>query len=354
MARKKTLQAAFEAFDDQIRLPRLDEDGDGQARLRAIRDETVESLRDGLVAIYKDTDEARPTFEVRNQGSYAIGTGTRPIGGRDYDIDVALMMNLSHEDKRWSDPTTLKQKLLEALEHEGGTATQPGFMRPCLRVDYPDDNVHVDLAVYATQQGVRLARGFVGSSEVNKEWTRADPMGLVEHLSNTPLGYDDRRQYFRVVRLWKRWKDLKFSDRGQAAPPGVGLTALARHLFIAKKNWGDGSYDDLRALYSVVSDTVARFYRAWDAEREVHYEKLEFALPSPPYNDIFERMSSRQMQGFYDKLVAFRDALKAAIDATDPADAASILRTRCFDEFPEVDSAAKVHVPPVIHTSESG
>src|SRR3989344_7583177 len=72
------IQAQFIAFHEQIKLSDENED------LRLRRDVLIDVLKNKLGEYFKNKEENAPVFEVFNQGSYAMHTGTIPLEG-DYD-----------------------------------------------------------------------------------------------------------------------------------------------------------------------------------------------------------------------------------------------------------------------------
>lgn len=353
MAKQKSLQSAFFLFDETIRLSNVDDDV-GKAPLREAREKVVAAVRAGLTAKYKDREESKPTFTDTVQGSYAIATGIEPTGQRDYDVDVALTFNIDHTDARWADPSVIKGEVEDALNSQSIEGATVEMMRPCIRVSFPAKRLHVDLAIYAVGgSNQHLARGFRGSSADKKQWERAEPGLLAERLRPSHSNSEHRDQYRRVVRALKRWKDINFRERGDSAPPGVGLTMLVRDGFRPAFK-ADGKPNDLAALLDVVKAAIGRFTPVWDDETGSCTYRLVATLPAEPYNDVFAKLSANQMSQFKAKLEALRDTLQSATDARDPADAADLLRTKCFgDDFPEVESAAAKQGPAVVGVSHS-
>jgi hypothetical protein len=191
------------------------------ATLREKRDIVITQLMSGL-------DSPKPT--IRNQGSYALGTGIKPHDGKpNYDIDIALEFAL---DPNKIGAVAFKRQVFAAVQNH----TQNVQLRePCITITYQRKGeliYHVDLAVYASHQGSTfLARGVVGSSKQDDRWELADPAGLIAYVKTHPSDPSHREQWRRVVRYLKRWKDLRFSSEGQAAPRGVALSACALKWF---------------------------------------------------------------------------------------------------------------------------
>ncbi|MFY0533048.1 hypothetical protein [Nannocystis pusilla] len=137
-----------------------------------------------------------------------------------------------------------------------------------------------------------------------KEWRHTDPLALSKAIEAN-FADDDREQCRRAIRYLKRWKDLKFSAEGHAAPKGIGLTAAALQWFVPSKV-RDGvanrvHYDDLKALSGLVSTMLANAS-----------PRLVVKLPVSPYDDLFRRMNDEQMGVFRNKLQDLDDGLRRA------------------------------------------
>ena len=124
-----SVQNEFIAFHDRIK---LDYD---------VRSELAEK-RDILVGILRDSDRL-PGFEVLNQGSYSMHTGTEPLDNKEYDIDVGLRFNINSSDY---EPMELKNIIQDILKDH--TEYGAVIKNPCVRVTYKKDGeaaYHVDL-----------------------------------------------------------------------------------------------------------------------------------------------------------------------------------------------------------------
>jgi hypothetical protein len=309
------LNAEFATFDEQIKL-----DWDDAGVLRERRDVILRRLHDHL---------GGPSFDPCNQGSYDLRTGVHPLQG-DYDIDVALRFNTTID--AWPDPVALKQRVLAALEGFGSDAR---VRQSCVTVFYrrgDEPLYHVDLAVYAhdAQGHLHLAVGKVGATAELKSWVPADPQALGDHIDARFQG-EDKAQLRRVLRCLKRWKDVRFSSEGDAAPKGIGLTAAALQWFRVNHMMDPVDsrmhYDDAAALLAFVQRMHANAN-----------PRLVARLPVVPFSDPFTRMNDRQMEIFRDELAHLETALRAAHDDNDPAQASETLRRLFGADFPRAGS----------------
>jgi hypothetical protein len=325
------LQSEFNKFNNAIRLGWDNE----QAKLRERRDAVLDRIRQRLEG---------PSFDPFNQGSYELRTGVKPVDG-DYDIDVGLRFNTTKEE--WPDPVALKQRVVDAL-----SGYNVELRRPCVTVYYQRHNeplYHVDLNVYVpavTEGMLHLAVGKFGDGSSLKEWRHTDPLALSDALDKK-FGADDREQCRRVIRYLKRWKDLKFSTLGDAAPKGIGLTAAALQWFAPNKQRdgvaGRVHYDDLRALAGLVATMLANAS-----------PRLVVKLPVSPHDDLFRRMNDEQMSVFVAKLGKLDDGLQRALAEADEGAASRILRDLFGDDFPAVTSSTVRRVGSIVSSGSAG
>jgi limonene-1,2-epoxide hydrolase len=337
-------QAQFIAFHDAIKLTMEDNQD-----LREKRDIIVERIRKNM------PENAKP-FEIFTQGSYAMNTGIQPLDG-DYDIDVGLYFDMSTED---AEPVEAKQWVYDAVY---GHTNDVRFKTPCITVTYAA-GYHVDITVYSAKNSdgkVYLAKGKPHSNPEHKKWDESNPKDLISVINNHLSDANDRKQFRRVVRYLKRWKDENFSSVN-GKPTGIALTSCVYHWLTIQKDVdafnGHSTYRDLDAVISVVSNMISRFVNVFEVEdgKVVEYPRLSVKLPVAPYPDLFEKMTNKQMKTFKDKLQDLFDALQAAKAKEDPVDAAEILQKQFGKDFPvpeRPDTGKKSMATAVIPSSES-
>lgn len=347
------VQKQFDEFDGTIRLGRFSE----EETLREKRDRVRSRLSARLPEVFEAHGEENLVPEYRDQGSYEMKTGVKPLEG-DYDIDQGVYFDVSTSDY---DPVTLKKRVHEALE---GHTKSVRIRRPCVTVEYQSKDepiYHVDLAVYsrgaANADGKdRLAVGRENSDSDYRYWEVSDPKGLRDKIFGRFEG-SERAQFRRVVRSLKRWKDENFSSDGNAAPIGIGLT-VATYDDLVPRFFDPvaADPDDLRALRDLVSAILQRFHQVWDETEQKMVSRLEVKLPVEPWSDLFDQMTNRQMENFEAKLERLEEALDYALDAVDPVDACEELRKVFGDDFPvpeKEDTGKKTEAPAVVGSSHA-
>jgi hypothetical protein len=348
-----SVQTQFDQFHEAIKLKRFEEN----LTLREKRDAVLGKLLKELPAVFAAHDEEYHQPKFRDQGSYEMGTGVKPLNG-DYDIDQGVYFPLGTGD--YPDPVVLKRRVRQALD---GHTKEVCIRRSCVTVFYQragEHLYHVDLAVYVDGSSdadgkARLAKGKENSNEAYRVWEVSDPQGLKDTIFTKFSGLE-RDQFRRVVRYLKRWRDFNFPADGNAAPLGIGLTVAAyddlRPVIVDRTA---GKADDLAALRSLVGAVLDRFAWVWDADEQQLVRRLSVFLPVEPRGDLFARMTSKQMAAFEDKLKTLKGALDAASIEVDPVDACEALQLVFGEAFPVPQrvETAKRHAPAIVSSSSS-
>jgi hypothetical protein len=348
------VQAQFETFNNTIRLGRFDEN----AILREKRDRVLEKLKQNLPGVFEKHGEPFPGYYPLDQGSYEMDTGTKPLNG-DYDIDQGLYFYVS--TTTYPDPVTLKERVFEALD---GHTNRVELRRSCVTVFYSSNGeplYHVDLAVYSdgsmNPDGKSYhAKGKQHSLPENRYWEVSNPQQLSDTIFDKFSGAEDRKQFRRVIRYWKRWKVVNFTAGGASAPNGIGLTLLTYYHF--QPRYTDAfanKHNDLRAMRELVEAVLANFQLVYDEDEKAYVERLIVKLPIEPWKDVFDRMTARQMRILKDKMTVLKDALVYAEGVADTRAACERLQTVFGEDFPvpEKQETASAHPPAITSSGNS-
>ncbi|WP_437508307.1 cyclic GMP-AMP synthase DncV-like nucleotidyltransferase [Sorangium sp. So ce1099] len=328
------IQKYFVQFDEAIRLERDDE----KATLVEKRERVLRRLSEGIKRQRQEGTKI-PSYEAFNQGSYAMNLGVKPVNG-DFDIDVGLRFDLPKND--YPDPVVVKMWVHDALKNH---TNKVPMRRSCVTVYYQEggeDIYHVDLVVYSS--GARnddgkdyVAKGKPESGASERFWEMSSAQVLQDLITGAHSG-DDAQQFRRIVRALKRWKDLRFSNYGRAAPKGIALTAAAHHWLQLSKQQdvfaNTTKYDDLEALANLVAGMLSRFQPAWSEKEQQYVPRLCVALPISPHSDLCDNMSDESMRAFKERLETLLAALKKARDDVDPHTACKELREHLGEDFP--------------------
>lgn len=317
------VQNQFVAFHDVIKLD------DENETLREKREIILNKLKEKI-------DSEAPSYSHFVQGSYAMSTGVKPING-EYDIDVGLAFSMSKDDY---EPVEAKKWVFDALE---GHTHSVVMKTPCVTVTYKENGqpaFHVDLTIYAANNPdgkMYLAKGRLNSADENKVWEESDPHKLTRIIRDHYDHPDDRAQFKRVIRYLKRWKDIHFQTGGHAAPTGIALTVAAiKYMapnYSVDRFTNKRTYNDLAALKNFVDNLLNAFQLVTRADGS-QAERLIVRVPTPIYNDLFEKMTDNQMATFKTKLKNLLKALEEAEAEVDPVEACKVLRKQFGDDFP--------------------
>ena len=338
------IQSQFYKFHDTIKLETID-----NKQVIEKRDMLIEEIKTYLKKKSEESGKPLITFSVFNQGSYAMGTGNKAANDEDdYDIDVALLFNISKEDYT---PLEVKKWVHDALDTKKFRDVK--WKKPCIRVQYIEDGFpkfHIDFAVYAdgnTDSKTYIAKGTPTISKDQVKWEVSEPKRLKELINGKYKDSLDKSQFIRIIRYFKRWKDNKF-DSVNGKPTGIALTALAYNGFkpYTKEYFnGQENIQDLKALIDFTSYIIGQF--SWT--------RIEVKLPVPPYNDLFEKMTDDQCTVFKEKLQKLKEVLVAAQNEADPHEACKILKKEFGDDFPvpPKEETAQNRKRAVVGTNES-
>lgn len=326
------VQKYFEQFHQRIRV-----DYEMSSTLVEKRDIILNRIRKHL------SDNGLPGFRELLQGSYKMKTGVIPVAKLEYDIDVGLRFSFKSTDY---DAKTVRKWVLDAVDGHTQSVEEKG---PCIRVTYAD-GYHVDLVIYACwtdeldQEQCRLAHKTNG-------WREADPVGLIACVKAAREPYEGTEdkatktdQFRRVVRYQRRWIDEEIPIVSESKPTGLAFVLLAIARLRPTLSWM-GLPDDRAALEALA--------------RGVHQElgRIVAKKPTPEYEDMFSRLSDRDMEALKVRFGVMADALRKADQATDPVEACQILEKIFGDAFPipePEETAKKTYAPAVVTHSSSG
>ena len=315
-----SIQTHFDKFHDKIKLSRED-DAYKKARDRD------DSIKTEVKTAFSEA--GYPVIADFIQGSLKMHTGIVPISG-DYDIDRALVID---EAKAPENPVAPKKKALDVLEDRGFKNAK--IKKPCVTADYASDNVHIDFIVYKRLGDQHyLAVGKKNSDEHNREWSAADPLGLIAWIDDdSDYDKDDAKdvlaQFRRLVRYLKRWRDVQFSDTVAAKVYSIGLTVMMKKEFVSSFST-EGARQDLAALRATVEAILDAGY--FDEEEDNKY-RVRVDLPAEPWRNIFDGSSLDTSTQLYNKLKHLKEQLEKAEGLSDEREQCEILNKLLGDDF---------------------
>lgn len=313
------IQAHFDKFHDKIKLGRQDE------AYKTAR-ERDDSITDEVKNAFKDAGYRVIAHFI--QGSLATSTAVVPING-DYDIDRALVIDA---DDAPDNPVEPKKTALDVLESRGFKNAK--IKKPCVTADYASANVHIDFPIYKrSSQQDYLAVGKENSDENNREWSGADPQGLIEWINDSSsYGDSDKiklEQFRRLVRYLKRWRDCQFSESVARKVYSIGLTVMGKQNFQPVFD-DEGFRHDLVALRKTVSCILDGGY--FSAAGNGQY-RVSVNLPKQPWRDVFYGSSIDTGTQFRNKLQYLKDKLAEAEGLEDEREQCKVLNALFGDDF---------------------
>jgi len=176
-------------------------------------------------------------IDVIAQGSYAQRTIIKPVGTREYDVDVLLSMK-EHPD--WT-PARYTQELYKAFEASGRYKGMAHRRTRCVYIDYADP-FHVDVVPYVE------ARKDITNNKTD-DWEHTDPEGFTASLETKTRATGGRLP--AILRMLKYLRDTKttFSIKSVLLTILVGESVQTWHASL------DGYYEDIpTALVNIVED----------------------------------------------------------------------------------------------------
>ena len=318
------IQTHFNKFHKKIKLGRKD---DAYKKAR----ERDDSIKEKVKTAFREA--GYPVVDDFIQGSLNTHTGIVPISG-DYDIDRALVID---DEKAPENPVTPKKKALDVLENRGFKNAK--IKKPCVTADYASDNVHIDFIIYKrSEDQYCLAVGKKNSDEDNREWSFADPLGLMEWISDfSDYYYDEpsdvRDQFRRLVRYLKRWRDVQFSETVGAKVYSIGLTVMIKEQLQVSFST-EGARQDLQALRKTVGAILDAGYFT---EEQAGRYRIHVDLPVEPRRDIFDGSSLDTGTQLYNKLKSLEKKLAEAEELSNERKQCEILNKLFGDDFEAPD-----------------
>jgi hypothetical protein len=337
------VQKQFNQYHDSIKL------SDEKEILKEKRDKLKENLESNL----SKNEDAPKIDKYLLQGSYAIHTGINPPHyfenpNHDYDIDVGVVFDCTCDDYQ---PMELKEMVRDALNHPSRDLV---IKTPCITVQYIKNgkkDYHVDMPVYVKRtdgNGYDLASGKNSSSD---DWKHSDPEGLVKKINTISDDENERAQFRRIVKYLKCWKSKKFTFFNI---PSIGITLGVWKEMAFSIDYYDNKPNDLIAMRDTIQRMLNQFYSVdIDENNELLY-RYEVLLPVIPENDVFEKLTPKQMTELKTKLEVLKNDLDSAINEERVEKACEIL-TKQFDGFPipTKEETARTSVRSINNTGSS-
>lgn len=259
--------------------------------------------------------------QFKGQGSFSMNTIIRPTAGR-YDLDLGIYLpGLTGNPKDWPKTESVHKLIVKAVE--GHTSIKPVSKNSCVRLiykspylDIEDLSYHIDLPIYATKTtengSAKTVIGFKG----DKQWSEySSPVKFKEwFLEQCRKNPRDVTQLKRIVKYLKAWKDNQ--PKNPKLPDGMTLTVLAA------KNFQPDKRDDI-ALIKTVDEF--RYLLSW---------LFRVKKPTEPFNNLSEKMTSKQKRNFLNATRLLIEEGEKAISSKSRKNSLLIWRSLMGKRFP--------------------
>jgi hypothetical protein len=209
----------------------------------------------------------RPT--IYPQGSFLIGTTTRPIRQQEYDLDFVCQMQLDHS--RIGAVAVLDLVKARLLDH-GTYAPMVEPLKRCVRLNYAGA-FHMDILPGAPCTPPLGTRIKVPDRKI-PGWKDSDPKGfaawfhrrgaqflLEKRADAEPIprqqSVEEKTPLQRAVQLTKRARDLYFGVDVDSAPRSIVLTTLMGHAYRGQRSTSQAVHDLLESLRQISASASA-------------------------------------------------------------------------------------------------
>lgn len=323
-----SLQTQFNKFNETISLSWQDE------KIKNIREKN-DSILEDIKKKFKE--EGYPVIDSFKQGSYITNTTIESLE-KEYDIDIGIVISEKNAPDNPIDPKKSLRDVLLARNFK-----EPKIKKPCVTAQYfrtGEKSFHLDYPIYKKNDfdTYFLAVGKEHSSIEEKNWEESDPKGLIDWL-NDKKGFDSDeayKQYKRLVRLMKRWRDYCITGTERKKFYSIGLAIMIKESFVMSLS-GDGDISDITALQNTINNIKSRFFTCVDFQNKKY--KVKINLPVKPNRDIFDKHGFSVGTLFYNKLENLLSKIDDVNKETSLIKKCEILKKYCFgDDFPVPDN----------------
>lgn len=262
----------------------------------ALLDERVEAITSFL--------RGHPTFaelfeDVTPQGSYAHRTIIKPVGNKEYDADVLLLLE---EHPTWA-PAEYTAELKKAFESSGTYKGKTHKRTRCVCVDYAGD-FHVDVVPYVSgRHSITNNKGGFGNEG---SWQVAFPEEFTVWLEGKYRLTNDHLP--AVLKLLKYLRDYKTTFSVKS----VILSILVGNVVNEIRAAAPGYYEDLPRTFVHVLEDLANF---------VTINPFLPTIPDPAGSgqDFRDRWDAADYENFAKWVKHYAAKARAALEAA-PAD----------------------------------
>ncbi len=200
--------------------------------------------------------------QIYPQGSFLIGTTTRPIFDEEFDLDFVLELALNTHS---SCPLALLDSVENRLREHKKYAPMVERLKRCVRLNYAG-SFHMDILPAAPEQP-RVGTRILVPDRKLEEWKESDPKGFAAWFSEKRVSellekaaevepvphlqeVDDKTPLQRCVQLVKRARDKFFGEANDmdSSPRSIVLSKLAGDAYGGERSTAQALHRILGAL----------------------------------------------------------------------------------------------------------
>ncbi len=251
------------------------------------------------------------------QGSQRLGTTTKPFERSEFDLDAICKFTVWERIR----PAELYRLLWQRLAEHDTYRPMMKRMPRCIRLEYAGD-FHLDIApaIPDADSGGQvllvpdLDTNLALEHPVNEQWKSTNPQGYADWFDDRcVLDWELTEKYARAqvdpvpdrepihakpalkrsVQLFKRWRDVEYTDRTHLSPPSVILTTLSGHFYAGQQLCTD-------ALEAILEATVRQVTEG---------RRICLTNPAHPSENLCEKWDSNpaSYRDFAKSVTQFRD-----------------------------------------------
>lgn len=284
------------------------------SRIKSLK-KSRKSLRDRIRNHFNENhkDEIKPKFW--SQGSFQMGTAVNPIGREVVEAGNKIILFRYDVDDGIYFIGSLPQRKSVATYHDwiydavkGHTDKDPIDKNTCVRTIFSDGH-HIDQPIY-----FEVERSVPELAHKAKDWTPSDPRQFTDWFEQKA---NNQPQLKRLVRFFKAWCDYQnFKDDSRKMPSGLVMTIWTA------ENASYNGRDDI-----AMKETLANIKTMIDTQ-----STLSCNRPTVPAGENL-LSDYKHTDYFKEKLNAFEQAAKQAINETNPKRACGKWQQHFGDRF---------------------
>jgi len=292
----------FKEFHSQVKL-------DSTKKQQLLRSKG--SLREKIKKDFREKSRT-PVPKFYMQGSFSMTTTINPISV-EYDLDDGVYLQNIDTSKpmdEWESSEKVHKWIVDAVN--GHTSKKPTDKNLCVRVNYADENKHVDLPIYVEKGDTYYL------AVKNSGWIESDPKEISDWFADEVKTKGE--QYRRIVRYLKAWKDFREDENSSLKLfGGFQLTVLASYHFIEDLD------NDEESFFRTVQEINNNLW------------KYKYKIPHPKNGkNIIDHYTDRRKEIFQDEFKAMYNKAKDAYEESDCVEKSKKWRKVFGDRFPSL------------------